>query len=104
MSAILDNLSSPQIQSRSNRRHNVTRPSSDCYAFPATNCLSTYCKIPGNVTIFRENGKALVSEGTISLPHAHTVSVDPETHLVYFPLQNIEGYPLLRIMVPSQTR
>jgi DNA-binding beta-propeller fold protein YncE len=57
----------------------------------------------GNVTVFRENGKTLVSEGTLSMPHAHTVSVDPETHLVYFPLQNIDGHPLLRIMEPSQT-
>lgn len=58
----------------------------------------------GNVTVFRENGKTLVSEGTFSMPHAHTVSVDPETHLVYFPLQNVDGHPLLRIMEPSQTR
>jgi YVTN family beta-propeller protein len=58
----------------------------------------------GNVTVFRENGKALVSEGTLSMPHAHTVSVDPDTHLVYFPLQNIDGHPLLRIMEPSQAR
>jgi DNA-binding beta-propeller fold protein YncE len=56
----------------------------------------------GNVTVFRENGKALVSEGTFSMPHAHTVCVDPETHLVYFPLQNIEGRPVLRIMEPSE--
>ena len=54
----------------------------------------------GNVTVFRENGKALVSEGTLSIPHAHTVSVDPDTHLVYFPLQDIDGHPLLRIMEP----
>jgi DNA-binding beta-propeller fold protein YncE len=57
----------------------------------------------GNVTVFRENGKTLVSEGTFSMPHAHTVSVDPDTHLVYFPLQNVDGHPLLRIMEPSQT-
>ena len=56
----------------------------------------------GNVTVFHENGKALVSEGTVSMPHAHTVSVDPDTHLVYFPLQNIDGHPLLRIMDPNQ--
>jgi HAMP domain-containing protein len=29
-------------------------------------------------------------------------SVDPNTHLVYFPLENINGHPLLRIMEPSQ--
>jgi DNA-binding beta-propeller fold protein YncE len=56
----------------------------------------------GNVTVFRESGKALISEGTLYIPHAHTVSVDPDTHLVYFSLQNINGHPLLRIMAPSQ--
>ena len=55
----------------------------------------------GNVTVFRENGKTLITEGAFSMPHAHTVCVDPETHLVYFPLQNIDGHPVLRIMAPS---
>ena len=57
----------------------------------------------GNVTVFREMEKTLISEGTLYMPHAHTVSVDPDTHLVYFPLQNIDGHPLLRIMEPSHT-
>jgi DNA-binding beta-propeller fold protein YncE len=57
----------------------------------------------GNVTVFREDGKTLVKVGSLSMPHAHTVSVDSDTHLVYFPLQNIEGHPLLRIMEPSKT-
>ena len=39
--------------------------------------------------------------GLLSMPHAHTVSVDPDTHLVYFPLQNLNGKPVLRIMEPS---
>ena len=55
----------------------------------------------GKVTVFREKGKTLVSMGGLFIPHAHTVSVDPETHLVYFPLQNIDGHPLLRIMEPN---
>jgi DNA-binding beta-propeller fold protein YncE len=55
----------------------------------------------GNVFVFRENGKTLVDEGQISIPHAHTVCVDPNTHLVYFPLENIDGHPLLRIMEPT---
>jgi DNA-binding beta-propeller fold protein YncE len=58
----------------------------------------------GNVTVFRENGKALVAEGKFFMPHAHTVCVDPETHLVYFPLQSIDGHPVLRIMEPIGTR
>jgi DNA-binding beta-propeller fold protein YncE len=54
----------------------------------------------GNVFVFSENGTTLVDEGHISIPHAHTVCVDPNTHLVYFPLENIDGHPLLRIMEP----
>jgi hypothetical protein len=27
---------------------------------------------------------------------------DPETHLVYFPLQDVDGHPILRIMEPTQ--
>jgi DNA-binding beta-propeller fold protein YncE len=57
----------------------------------------------GNVFVFRENGKTLVDEGQISIPHAHTVCIDPNTHLVYFPLENIDGHPLLRIMEPITT-
>jgi DNA-binding beta-propeller fold protein YncE len=52
----------------------------------------------GNVRVFHENGKALVQEGSFFMPHAHTVCIDPETHLVYFPLQNVDGHPVLRIM------
>jgi DNA-binding beta-propeller fold protein YncE len=55
----------------------------------------------GNVTVFRENGKTLVSEGSFFMPHAHTVCVDPKTHLVYFPLQDVDGHPVLRIMQPA---
>jgi outer membrane protein assembly factor BamB len=57
----------------------------------------------GNVFVFREDGKTLVDEGHISIPRAHTVCVDPNTHLVYFPLENIDGRPLLRIMEPTTT-
>jgi DNA-binding beta-propeller fold protein YncE len=56
----------------------------------------------GNVTVFSESGRTLVEEGGLQMPHAHTVSVDPSTHLVYFPLQNVEGHPLLRIMKPAE--
>jgi DNA-binding beta-propeller fold protein YncE len=55
----------------------------------------------GDVWIYRENGKGLVGVGSFSMPHAHTLSVDPKTHLVYFPLENIHGRPILRIMAPE---
>lgn len=58
----------------------------------------------GNITVFRESGKSLALEGKFFLPHGHTVSVDPETHLVYFPLENLDGHPVLRIMEPALAR
>ena len=56
----------------------------------------------GGVTVMREvdgpEGVELLHEGDLAMPHAHTVAVDPRTHLVYFPLQNVNGRPVLRIM------
>ena len=56
----------------------------------------------GTVTIFRETGKDLRPIGQCNMPHAHSVSVDPKTHLVYFPLENVGGKPVLRIMKPAK--
>lgn len=56
----------------------------------------------GQVTVFQENEKSLVFKGKMNMPHAHTVSVDPQTHLVYFPLQSLNGHPVLRIMTPAE--
>ena len=55
----------------------------------------------GTVNVFQSLRRSLVLLGTFTMPHAHTVSVDPKTHFVYFPLENVEGHPLLRIMKPS---
>jgi DNA-binding beta-propeller fold protein YncE len=52
----------------------------------------------GTVVVFTERDGGLVRDGELSMPHAHTVAVDPRTHLVYFPLQNLGGRPVLRIM------
>jgi DNA-binding beta-propeller fold protein YncE len=58
----------------------------------------------GNITVFRESGKSLSLEGKLFLQHGHTVSVDPDTHLVYFPLEKLDGHPVLRIMEPASRR
>jgi YVTN family beta-propeller protein len=55
----------------------------------------------GDVWVYRESGRRLVAVGSFSMPHAHTVCVDPRTHLVYFPLENFDGKPVLRIMSPD---
>ena len=57
----------------------------------------------GTVTVFRKENRTLVSEGTLSMPHAHTVCVDLDTHLIYFPLENLNGHPVLRIMELNQS-
>lgn len=55
----------------------------------------------GTVTVFQKNGRSLTLRGSFEMPHAHTVLVDPGTHLVYFPLENVDGHPILRIMRPA---
>ena len=55
----------------------------------------------GDVRVFRQQGKQLIPLGSLVMPHAHTVCVDPNTHLAYFPLQNVNGRPVLRIMKPA---
>jgi DNA-binding beta-propeller fold protein YncE len=55
----------------------------------------------GTVTVLQKRNRDLRSLGQFHMPHAHTVSVDPKTHLVYFPLENVFGHPLLRIMRPA---
>jgi DNA-binding beta-propeller fold protein YncE len=56
----------------------------------------------GGVSVLTEvdgaDGVSLARTGELSMPHAHTVAVDPRTHLVYFPLENMNGQPVLRIM------
>ena len=53
----------------------------------------------GIVTVFRQEGRTLrkLSESFLA-KRAHTVAVDSQTHRVYFPLENVEGRAVLRIM------
>lgn len=52
----------------------------------------------GVVSVFTATLSALAHEGDVTMPHAHSVAVDPRTHLVYFPLQDVGGHPVLRVM------
>lgn len=54
----------------------------------------------GTVSVFAWKSELRLL-GQFDMPHAHTVAVDPSTHLVYFPLENVGGRPLLRIMRPA---
>jgi DNA-binding beta-propeller fold protein YncE len=55
----------------------------------------------GVLTAFWLDGTTLEPVGRLEAPHAHTVSVDPRSHLVYVPLENISGKPVLRVYEPS---
>lgn len=70
----------------------------DVLAFDPTRKRLYVSAESGVVTVLAERNRKLVREGTVTMPHAHTVSVDPRTHLVYFPLQDVGGHPVLRIM------
>jgi DNA-binding beta-propeller fold protein YncE len=52
----------------------------------------------GQIKIFQEANRTLEQVGELHLPHGHTVAVDSKTHLVYFPLEDFDGKPVLRIM------
>ena len=52
----------------------------------------------GGLWVYRVQERRLMTEGALKLPHAHTVSVDTSTHLLYLPLQNVDGRPILRLL------
>jgi DNA-binding beta-propeller fold protein YncE len=58
----------------------------------------------GIVSVFTETAGGVVHDGDVHFPHAHTVAVDPRTHLIYLPLQDVGGRPLLRILAPAPPR
>jgi DNA-binding beta-propeller fold protein YncE len=52
----------------------------------------------GSVTVFDERGRTLRPVGRLTLAHAHSVAVSPADHLVYLPLPDVAGRPVLRIV------
>jgi hypothetical protein len=51
--------------------------------------------------MFHVKGTVVTKIGSGSVgPHAHVVAVDTSTHRSYFPLKDIDGHPVLRIMDP----
>jgi len=54
----------------------------------------------GSVSVFDERGRTVrkVAEGFVAT-EAHVIAVDPRTHRLYLPLQNVDGRPVLRVAV-----
>jgi len=74
----------------------------DVLAFdPGLQRLYVACE-SGSLAVFEERDGVLMSIGEYRAPHAHTVAADPGTHRVYLPLQDVDGKPVLRILVPTQ--
>jgi DNA-binding beta-propeller fold protein YncE len=56
----------------------------------------------GVVSVFHAEAGTLTKTGEAYLaPAAHSVAVDPMTHRVYVPLENVGGRPLLRVYEPT---
>jgi streptogramin lyase len=55
----------------------------------------------GVVSSFWLDGTTLRPVGEYRAPRAHSVSVDPRTHRIYLPLENVGGHPALRILEPN---
>ena len=55
----------------------------------------------GALSAYWLDGSTLKPVGEVRAAHAHTVSVDPRTHRVYLPLENVSGHPVLRIYEPA---
>ena len=52
----------------------------------------------GMLSVFAEQPPTLQPLGQVTISNAHSVTVDPRTHLVYLPLADVGGKPVLRIM------
>jgi DNA-binding beta-propeller fold protein YncE len=55
----------------------------------------------GVVAVFEERDGSLAQLGWYRAPGAHSVAVGPETHKVYLPLEEVNGRPVLRVLIPS---
>jgi len=56
----------------------------------------------GKVSVFSVKDRKVEKMGEVEVGNnSHTVQVDPQTHLVYFPLLQVGKNPVLRIMRPN---
>ena len=79
-------------------------PDPDVLSFDSElNLLYVACE-SGGVSLFKADIGKLTKVGDADVgPNSHTVAVDSKTHKAYFPLKNVNGSPVLRIMLPTQT-
>jgi len=75
-------------------------PQADVLAFDQTRKRLYVSSSTGRAAVFQlsaDRQPTNAGEGFVG-PNAHTVSVDPQSHRVYFPLENLRGHAVLRVM------
>jgi DNA-binding beta-propeller fold protein YncE len=56
----------------------------------------------GQVAVFDVSGPSVHKLWQDEIgPDAHSVAVDPDTHIVYLPLTDVDGHPVLRELQPT---
>ena len=55
----------------------------------------------GTVTVLDVTGAVRRLAEGVAGPNAHSVAVDPDTHVVYLPLTDVGGHPVLRELEPA---
>ncbi|MEO7962489.1 MAG: hypothetical protein ABIT38_01115 [Gemmatimonadaceae bacterium] len=73
-------------------------PGPDVLAFDAGLGRLYVASEGGVVTVLAYEGGKLARLGDYRTPHAHSVAVDPHSHHVYLPLEDVSGRPVLRIL------
>ncbi|MBB2926485.1 YncE family protein [Paraburkholderia silvatlantica] len=73
----------------------------DVLAFDAALHLAYVAGEAGVVSMFSVGVPRVskIGDGRVG-PNAHVVTVDTQTHRTWFPLKDVEGHPVLRIMAP----
>jgi DNA-binding beta-propeller fold protein YncE len=75
-------------------------PQADVVAFDQIRKRVYVSSSTGRVTVFQvaaDRQLTNAGEGFVG-PNAHTVSVDPQSRRLYFPLENLRGHAVLRVM------
>ena len=75
----------------------------DAVKFDPASKLAFASNADGTLAVVQENGANAFSpvQTVRTQTGARTMAVDPKTHLVYFPLLNVNGSPVLRVMRPT---
>lgn len=75
----------------------------DVLAYDEARALLYVASESGVASVFKVGAGGIdkIAEGHAG-PNAHVVAVDPASHLVYFPIADLDGHPVLRIFQPPK--